>query len=105
MITKNKEENLWAAGFLKVIVDQWEGTGALMKSDEFRNFIKKNIEKFKSFVSSAESKKRFILTLIKLSLDRKVSSEQFKDILESFTKRNIITEADGVTFFNMYIPK
>lgn len=103
MVTNKKEENLWASGFLKIIIEQWEGNGGFMNSDEFYQFIKKNIEKIASFVSSADSKERLMLTLVKLSAVRKIPKEIFKEILDCFVKRKLITEADGLKFLNIYL--
>lgn len=102
MIAKKKEEKFWASGFLKISIDQWEGNEGLMNSNEFCDFVEENIDKFVSFVSSAESKERLILTFLKLCADRKVPKEKLKDILDCFAKHKTITEADGLKFVNMY---
>lgn len=102
MVAKKIKEKLWASGFLKMTVDQWEGNAGSMNSNEFCDFVKKSIDKFVSFTSSAESKERLILTLLKLCADRKVPKEKLKEILDCFAKRNTITETDVLKFVDLY---
>lgn len=102
MAEKKIQEKLWASGFLKMSVDQWEGSAGCMQSDELCDFVKKNIGKLVSLASTTESKERLVLTLLKICGDRTVAIDDLKGILDALVKREIISEDDIVKFLSMY---
>lgn len=102
MAGKNVQEKLWASGFLKMSVDQWEGNAGCMKPNELCDFVQKNNGKLVSFTSSKESKERLILTLLKICGDRAVPKEKLIEVLGSFVQRGTITKEDAVKFESMY---
>lgn len=102
MAGKNIQEKLWASGFLKMSVDQWEGSAGRMNPNEFCSFVEENIAKLVSFTSSKDSKERLILTLLKMCGDRAVPKDKLKIVLDCFVQRETITNEDVVKFLNLY---
>lgn len=87
MTQRKTSEDLWASGLLKVTIELWEDEGIYMDGEKVLNFIQRNVEQLTTFITSEESKERFFLTIIKMCSIRKVSKQQFQEIMRCFVNR------------------
>lgn len=91
MTQRKTSEVLWASGLLKITIELWEDEDISMDGEKFLDFIQRNVEQLTTFISSEESKERFFLTIIKMCSIRKISKQQFQEIMFCFVNRKFFS--------------